>query len=85
MFSNMLGVVEAVAKLQSGATIGAIQKMNPHLSRGQVERVLKGLMGEGYVEFQIAPHAATGKKVWNVTNRCMTNLYYVAKSTTEGV
>ena len=42
-FANFLGVIESVARLNEDATIGNVQKMNSHMTRGQVERCMKQL------------------------------------------
>jgi len=78
MFANCLGVIEAVAKLGENATIGQVQRMNSHLSRGQVERVLKQLAKEDYVGYFEFAHGRTGKKVWHIRNRCHVNIAIVA-------
>jgi len=83
MFANFLGVIEAIARLEANATVGNIQKMNLHLTRGQVERALKNLMTEEYVTFEMMPYGKTGKKVWACSNRCVTNMCIVANAVCE--
>jgi len=73
MFENYLGVIDAVALLGVNATCGNVQKMNINRTRGQVERLLKGLVGEGYMERVSVPYGGTGKIIYSVTNRCQTN------------
>lgn len=84
MFSEYLGVIEAIVRLQENATIGNIQKMNIHLTRRQVERVLKSLVGEGYVSSRTEPYGRTGKNVFYLMNLCVTNVLIVNKAIEEG-
>jgi hypothetical protein len=79
MFANNLGMIDAIAQLGERATIGEIQKMNPHLTRGQVERLIKGLCTEKYVDFKTVAYGRTGKRIWFITDRCFTNMCTVAK------
>lgn len=79
MFSSYLGVIEAVASLGENATAGNIQKMNIHLTLGQVKRILKSLEGEWYAAPRREPHGRTGKDVWYLLNVCTTNIFYANK------
>lgn len=79
MFASYLGVLEAVAYLGDSATIGNVQKMNLHMTRGQVQRIIKSLMGEGYLTETELPYGRTGKKVYHPTERCRQNVSIVAK------
>jgi len=74
LFATFLGCIEAIARLGEGATTGCIRKMNSHLSHGQVLRALRQLEGEGYVSSRMEPHGRTGKVVWYLSNRCVTNI-----------
>lgn len=83
MFSTYLGIIESIASLKGDATITAIQSMNIHLSRHQVMRALKVLEGEGYVSFDMVKHAGSGKKVYYLLNRCVTNIFITNKKIEE--
>ena len=80
LFASYLGAIEAIARLGEKATVGEIQKMNSHLTRGQMQRVLNGLMGEGYVNFTTVKYGRTGKKVYYVTDRCVVNVSIVGRA-----
>lgn len=80
MFANSLGILEAMARLGKKATIGNINKMNLHMTRGQVDRCLKNLMVEGYAEFEEVPYGRTGMKIWKTSDRCWTNMCIVANA-----
>jgi len=80
MFANSLGVIEAIARLGAKATIGNINKMNLHMTRGQVDRALKNLMTEGYVLFETVPYGRTGMKIWKNSDNCWTNMCIVANA-----
>jgi len=75
LFATFLGCIESIATLNDDATAGNIQKMNSHLSVGQVKRALKQLETEGYVRNVLMPYGRTGKRVYRLTNLCMTNVY----------
>lgn len=85
MFSLSLGCIEAIVTLGGNATIGAIQKMNIVATRGQVERCLKNLQAEGYVTYQDEKYGRTGRKVWMLTDRCVTNVFGVANKIDQAV
>lgn len=80
MFANSLGILEAIARLGLGATAGEINKMMPHMTRGQVDRLLRNLVVEKYVEFTTVPYGRTGKKIWSNTDRCYQNMCIVANA-----
>lgn len=84
MFANCLGVLEAAAKLCEGATAGAIQKMNPHMTNGQVRRVLEMLEGEGYIARSFVPYGRTGKYIWWPTERGIINIMSLVRAYNEG-
>jgi len=74
LFASFLGCLESIARLNDTATAGNIQKMNPHLTIGQVKRCLSQLETEGYAHHKIERHGRTGKKVYYLSNRCSTNV-----------
>jgi len=78
LFASFLGVIESVARLNDDATIGNVQKMNSHLTRGQVERCLKQLETEGYMHHKIERYGRTGKKVFYLSSLCVTNICITA-------
>lgn len=80
LFASFLGVIEAVARLNEDATIGNVQKMNPHLTRGQVARCMDQLETEGYMHHKTERHGRTGKKVYYLSNTCSTNMCIVDKA-----
>lgn len=80
MFANSLGVLEAIARLGLRATGGEINKMMPHMTRGQVDRLLRNLAIEGYATFSAVPYGRTGKKIWFITKTCHTNMCIVANA-----
>jgi len=77
LFASFLGCIEAVARLGENATAGNVQKMNLHLSVGQVKRCLSQLEAEGYMHHKIEHHGRTGKKVYYLSNLCSTNILCV--------
>jgi DNA-binding PadR family transcriptional regulator len=83
MFANFLGCLESACSLKGDATIGNIQKMNPHMTRGQVERALNNLASEGYVFFETVAYGRTGKKVWHATENGIINLCAVTRAYAE--
>lgn len=86
LFASFLGAIEAVVALGDNATVGNVQKMNLHLTRGQVQRVLNQLVGEGYLNVDNVPYGATGKKVYSLSQVCMTNVTILAwKMEKDGV
>jgi len=80
MFADFLGVLEAIAILGDRATAGEINKMMPHKTRGQVDRILRNAGIEGYVEYINVPYGRTGKKIWRNTDKCYTNMCIVANA-----
>lgn len=83
MFASFLGTIEAVARLGENATVGNVQKMNMHLSVGQVGRLLKQLETEGYMHHKLEPYGRTGKKVYYLSNLCVTNVCITANAAHE--
>lgn len=58
-FTRYTGVLEVLAESPKGATVGQIQKLNNFMTRGQIERTLRDLIGEGFVrteKVQYRPH-----------------------------
>lgn len=74
LFATFLGCIHAIVELGRFATVGGIQKMNPHLSVGQVKRALKQLEREGYAIGETEPYGRTGRTVYRISNLCDTNL-----------
>lgn len=85
MFALALGVIESVARLRENATVGNIQKMNSHKTRGQIERMLVSLQEEGYVTYHVEKYGRTGRKVWSLTDRCYTNMHIVTEATENAI
>lgn len=83
LFSSYIGCIEAVARLGENATVGNIQKMNMHLTVGQVKRVMKYLASEKYVFSETRPYGRTGKNVYYLSNLCVTNLYITSRATED--
>jgi len=79
LFATFLGCIESIAHLIDEATAGNIQKMNSHLTIGQVKRALAQLEKEGYVTNVVMPHGRTGKRVYRLTSTCMTNIFITNK------
>jgi len=80
LFATFLGCIEAIARLNDSATAGNIRQMVPHLSIGQVRRALSQLESEGYVLWKIEPHGRTGKRVYFLASRCVTNVFITNKA-----
>lgn len=80
MFANCLGVIEAAARLGGNATAGNIQKMNSHMTIGQVKRVLGKLIAEEYIEASLEAYGRTGRYIYSVTNLADTNIGIVARA-----
>lgn len=80
LFASFLGCIEAVARLNDNATIGNVQKMNLHLTVGQVKRCLSQLETEGYMHHKMEPYGRTGRKVYYLSNVCVTNIVLVASA-----
>lgn len=78
LFASFLGCIESIARLRSNATAGNIQKMNSHLTVGQVKRCLSQLEKEGYVIHELQPYGRTGRNVYYLSNVCVTNIVIVA-------
>lgn len=71
-FKDYAGVVEALADKPAGATVGQVQRMNVHLTRSQVQRVLENLVGEGTCiaeSVQYRPHIAS--KIYHLTSEAV--------------
>lgn len=80
MFSEFLGIIQAIARLNENATKGSIQRMNSHMTVGQVERRIKSLIADGYLHSKIEPHGRTGKIVYYLSSRCETDMFIVNNS-----
>lgn len=77
LFASFLGCIESVARLGDNATAGNVQKMNSHLTIGQVKRLLRQLGEEGYVESEYVAYGRTGKYVYRLSQRCDVNMNIV--------
>lgn len=80
MFADMLGILEAVSRLRENATKGMVQKMNIHLTVGQVGRLLTNLEKEGYLQSEMVAWGGTGKRIYAPTDRCHTNMLIVSSA-----
>lgn len=71
-FLQYLSVMQALAKSEGGATVGQVLRVNPHLTRGQGERILKSLVSEGLVivEF-VAYRSNINKRVYHLDARAV--------------
>jgi len=79
LFANFLGVIQAIVDLNDNATAGQIQRMNPHMTKRQVETYLKNLEREGYLHNKIEPHGSTGKRVYYLSGKAVYDIQIVTK------
>ena len=80
LFASYLGCLQAIARLKYEATVGQVQKMNPHLTVGQVKRILVSLDAEGYVWCEKVAYGGTGKNVYHLSGKCLSNVFSVNDS-----
>lgn len=83
LFASFLGCIEAIVRLGENATPGCVQKMNSHLTIGQVRRVLNQLEKEGYVEHELKPYGGTGKRVYHLSKTAEKNIIIIASDIEE--
>lgn len=83
LFSSFIGCIESIARLGDNATVGQVQKMNSHLTVGQVKRCIDQLSREGYVVGELVKHGRTGKRVFHLSDLCVTNVFYLGKAIDE--
>lgn len=71
-FLAYISVMQALAKMPGGGTVGQIQSYNPHMTRGQGERVLKSLEKDGMVICEgVAYRSNITKKVYHLTPKAV--------------
>lgn len=67
-FLAYISVMQALAKMPSGGTVGQVQRYNPHMTRGQGERVLKSLEKDGLVIVEgVAYRSNITKRVYHLS------------------
>lgn len=67
-FLQYIAVLQALAKMDGGGTVGQVLRYNPHLSRGQGERILKSLSEDGMVIVEaVAYRPNINKKVYHLS------------------
>lgn len=80
-FSRMLNVIHALSTMETGGTVGNIEKMLPQFTRAQIERTLKALEGEGDVIVEKVPYKGSiVKNVYHLTKECVDTLEMVVKT-----
>ena len=82
MFTKMIAVLEVLAAQPNGATVGQIASMNTAmgLSRGQWQRVISGLMDEGFIRETTEKHGRTGKRVFHINESAVHYCSYVTRA-----
>lgn len=82
MFTDLIVIVDILARSETGATVGQIQKQVTWLQRGQIERLLKSLITDNYVIVEKLPYRRNiHKNVYHITEttvnacRMITNGY----------
>jgi len=83
MFLNAVTCIEVVSRTLDGVTVGQIQKAVPWLTRGQVERTMRMLEGEGYVWAAMVKYGRTGKRIYRVTEQTAIAFASIARQYTE--
>lgn len=67
MFTDIIAILDILARAETGVTVGKIQKEAAWLTRGQAERILKSLIADNYVTVEKVPYR----------NSVMMNLYHI--------
>lgn len=68
MFTDLIAILDVLARSETGATVGQIQKTVTWLQRGQVERMLKALITDKYVSVEKVPYRTNiNKNVYSIT------------------
>lgn len=71
-FFRYITVLEALTMLETGATRGQIQKLCLSETRGQIERTLRDLIGEGFVREEKLPYRPhIEKKIYHITEKAI--------------
>lgn len=71
-FLSYIAVMQALAKMPGGGTVGQIQRYNPHMTRGQGERVLRSLEKDGLVIVEaVAYRPNINKRVYHLTPKAV--------------
>jgi len=83
MFVNAMSCIEVVSRTLAGTTIGQIQKAAPWMTRGQVERIMKGMENDGYVWSEVIAYGRTGKRVYRMTEHAAIGFASVARQYTQ--
>lgn len=71
-FLQYMSVMQALAKMETGGTVGQVLKYNPHLTRGQGERILKALEYDDMVIVEIVPYRKNiEKRVYHLSENAV--------------
>lgn len=71
-FFRCIAVLEALVMSETGSTRGQIQKLCLSMSRGQIERTLKDLIGEGFVREEKIPYRKhIEKKMYHIEEKAI--------------
>jgi len=80
---NLFNVSDQLSRVQSGMTIGQIEKNLPWMTRGQVTLVLKTLEDMTFAYHEVVAHGRTGKRVYHMTEHAAINFAGIARNYTE--
>lgn len=68
MFTDLIAILDVLARAETGATVGQIQKTVTWMTRGQVERMLKSLITDNYISVEKVPYRSNiNKNVYSIT------------------
>jgi len=73
-------VLDTVANSKKGMTVGEVGKLQGALTRGQLLRILAGLVGAGMLYVENVPYGRTGKNVYKMTEYAAIMCSAIARS-----
>jgi hypothetical protein len=76
---DVMTVMDHLSRIQSGLTVGQINKAMPYLTRGQIIRVLDSVGEAGLTYHEVMPHGRTGKKVYKMTENAAMQFASIAR------
>lgn len=81
MFTRYIAILEVLAGMPKGGTVGQVGKVYHFLSRGQTERLLKELIADKFVRVeQVYYRPSINKNIYHITEKAVEYCEFVVKA-----
>lgn len=82
---NTMWISQVIAQSKTGMTVGEVNKVVNSLTRGQVKRIMDGMVKDGYMSTRKEPHGKTGKVVYRISEGFVMECCQVAQNYNQAI